>query len=107
MDSKNVNKNIDVFFYHHKLSKNGKRLAQNIQNTFRQKYARYQPNREYSGAISTRSLYMVHNTLPAMTYIELGNIRNTKDQKRILDYENREAMAKWIAEGLILDYQQD
>ena len=107
VDSRSVGKNIDVFFYHHKLSKNGKRLAKNIQNTFKKKYARYQPNREYSGTISTRSLYMVQNTLPAMTYIELGNIRNKKDQKRILNYENRDAMAKWITEGLILDYEQE
>ncbi len=107
VDSRSVGKNIDVFFYHHKLSKNGKRLAKNIQNTFKNKYARYQPNREYTGAISTRNLYMVQNTLPPMTYIELGNIRNSKDQKRILDYENRDAMAKWIAEGLILDFEQD
>ena len=107
VDSRSVGKNIDVFFYHHKFSKNGKRLAKNIQNTFKKKYARYQPNREYSGAISTRNLYMVQNTLPAMTYIELGNIRNKKDQKRILDYENRDAMAKWITEGLVLDFKQE
>ena len=107
VDSRNINKNIDVFFYHHKLSKNGKRLAQNIQNTFKKKYEEHQPNREYSGAISTRNLYMVKNTLPPMVYIELGNIRNKKDQKRILDFENRDAMAKWITEGLISDFELD
>ncbi len=40
-----------------------------------------------------------------MTYIEIGNIRNKKDQKRILDPENRDALAKWISEGLLLDYE--
>ena len=40
-----------------------------------------------------------------MTYIEIGNIRNKKDQHRILDYDNRQALAKWISEGVILDYE--
>lgn len=108
VDSRSTNKNIDVFFYHHKLSKNGKRLAQNLEKTFRKKYAQYQPNRDYSGSISSRSsLYLIKNTFPAMAYIELGNIRNKKDQKRILDHDNRDAMAKWITEGLILDFNQE
>ncbi|NAS31103.1 N-acetylmuramoyl-L-alanine amidase [Flavobacteriaceae bacterium R38] len=105
VDSRSKGNNIDVFFYHHKNSKNGKRLAESIQNTFQQKYARYQPNRIYSGTVGARSnLYVIKNTLPAMVYIELGNIKSKKDQRRILDYDNREAMAKWIAEGLISDY---
>lgn len=107
VDSRSKGEKIDVFFYHHKNSKKGKVLAENIQSTFKQKYARYQPNREYSGTVAFRSdLYLINNTLPPMAYIELGNIKNAKDQKRILDYENREAMAKWITEGLILDYKQ-
>jgi len=89
VDSRSKGKNIDVFFYHHKNSKKGKRLAENIQNTFQQKYARYQPNRTYSGTVGSRSnLYLVKNTLPPMVYIELGNIKSKKDQRRILDYEN-------------------
>jgi len=105
VDSRSKNKNIDVFFYHHKKSKKGKRLAENILNSFKQKYAKYQPNRIYSGTIAPRGLYMVNNTLPAMTYIELGNIKNAKDQKRILNYENREALANWIYNGLLVDYK--
>ena len=105
VDSRSKNKNIDVFFYHHKKSKKGKRLAENILNSFKQKYAKYQPNRTYNGTIGSRGLYMVNNTLPAMTYIELGNIKNVKDQKRILNYENREALANWICNGLINDYK--
>lgn len=105
VDSRNRNKNIDVFFYHHKKSKKGKRLAENILNSFRQKYAKHQPNRTYSGTIRSRGLYMVNNTLPAMTYIELGNIKNAKDQKRILNYKNREALASWICNGLLKDFK--
>lgn len=106
VDSRSKGTNIDVFFYHHEKSKNGKRLAESIHETFKKKYAKFQPNRGYQGTFEDRSsLYMVKNTLPAMTYIEVGNIRNKKDQRRILDPDNRQALAKWISEGVILDYE--
>ena len=106
VDSRSKGENIDVFFYHHKNSKKGKKLAENIQTTFKQKYAKYQPNRKYAGTVGSRSdLYIIQNTTPAMVYIELGNIKNAKDQKRILDYENRESLAKWIVEGLVVDFE--
>lgn len=104
VDSRSKNKNIDVFFYHHKNSKSGKRLATNILESFKQKYAKHQPNRDYFGSVSSRGLYLIKNTFPPMVYIELGNIKNKKDQRRILDYENREALANWIFEGLLDDY---
>lgn len=104
VDSRSKGKNIDVFFYHHSNSKSGKKLAENIHNTFKQKYAKHQPNRTYSGTVNSRGLYLIKNTLPAMVYIELGNIKSKKDQKRILNYENREALANWICGGLLIDF---
>lgn len=107
IDSRNKNKNIDVFFYHHKKSVNGKKLANSIYDTFKTNYKKHQPNRAYTGTVSTRTnLYMVKNTLPATVYIELGNIKNVKDQKRIIDPENRQALADWLFEGLFNDYKQ-
>ncbi|WP_297763661.1 N-acetylmuramoyl-L-alanine amidase [uncultured Muriicola sp.] len=106
VDSRTKGQNIDVFFYHHKKSKNGKRLAENIHNTFLAKYKEYQPNREYTGTFSDRSnLYLVKNTLPAMAYIEIGNLKSKKDQRRILDPDNRQALAKWISEGILADFE--
>jgi N-acetylmuramoyl-L-alanine amidase len=106
VDSRNTNTNIDVFFYHHKKSNSGKLFAQNLQTTFNKNYARYQPNREYVGDVASRtSLYMVRKTWPTMAFIELGNLKNKKDQRRILNPENREALAKWISEGMILDFK--
>lgn len=106
VDSRSKGQNIDVFFYYHEKSKNGKKLAESIHNTFKKKYKKYQPNRSYSGTFEDRSnLYLVKKTMPAMTFIEIGNIRNKKDQRRILDYDNRQALAKWISEGVILDYE--
>ena len=106
VDSRSKGQNIDVFFYHHERSKTGKKLAENIHETFRKKYARFQPNRLYTGTFEDRTtLYMVKNTLPPTAFIEIGNLRNTLDQKRILDPDNRQALANWISEGVILDYE--
>ena len=106
VDSRSRGTNIDVFFYHHEKSKNGKRLAESIHQTFMRKYRKFQPNRLYNGTFMERSsLYVVKNTLPAMAYIEIGNIRSKKDQRRILDPDNRQALAKWISEGILLDYE--
>ena len=105
VDSRSKGQNIDVFFYHHEKSKNGKKLAESIHKTFQKNYRKYQPNRIYSGTFEDRSsLYMVKKTHPAMTFIEVGNIRNKKDQRRILDSDNRQALAKWISEGVLLDF---
>lgn len=106
VDSRSKGQNIDVFFYHHEKSKNGKKLAESIHKTFQKKYKKYQPNRSYSGTFEDRtSLYLVKKTHPAMTFIEVGNIRSQKDQRRILDPDNRQALAKWISEGVLLDYE--
>ena len=106
IDRRSKGQNIDVFFYHHKKSKNGKRLAESIHKTFKKKYKKYQPNRDYNGTFEDRTeLYLVRNTTAPMAYIEIGNIRNKKDQKRILVPENRQALAKWISEGVLLDYK--
>ena len=106
VDSRSKGQNIDVFFYHHEKSKNGKKLAENIHKTFQKKYKKYQPNRTYEGTLGDRTeLYLVRKTHPAMAYIEIGNIKNSKDQRRILDPDNRQALAKWIGEGVLLDFE--
>lgn len=106
VDSRSKGQNIDVFFYHHEKSKNGRKLSESIHKTFQEKYKKFQPNRVYSGTFEDRSsLYMVKKTHPAMTFIEVGNIRSKKDQRRILDPDNRQALAKWISEGVLRDYE--
>ena len=108
VDSRSVGQNIDVFFYYHENSKNGKKLAESIHTTFDAKYKKYQPNRSYAGTFEDRtSLYLVKKTHPAMTFIEIGNIMNAKDQVRIVDPDNRQALAKWISEGVLLDFEEE
>jgi N-acetylmuramoyl-L-alanine amidase len=104
LDSRSTGENIDVFFYHHKNSKSGKNLANSIHSTFRTKYKKFQPNRNYTGTVSSRSsLYVVRNTHPPTVFIELGNIRNSKDQRRFVLHDNRQALANWITDGIIKD----
>ncbi|EXY73243.1 N-acetylmuramoyl-L-alanine amidase family protein [Bacteroides fragilis str. 3988T(B)14] len=42
---------------------------------------------------------------PASVFVELGNIQNTFDQRRLVIPSNRQALAKWLMEGFIKDYK--
>jgi N-acetylmuramoyl-L-alanine amidase len=105
LDSRSKKNRTDVFFHYHSKSKKGKEFALNLQNTFRDKYAKHQPNRKYTGTISSRRLYILTTTLPPSAFIELGNINNYRDQLRFLKKENRQALADWICDGIIRDYK--
>jgi len=107
IDSRTKGQNIDVFFYHHHNSKSGKQLAREIHKVFHSKYKRHQPGRAYHGTVSSRSgLYMIKNTLPPIVYIELGNIKNYRDQLRFVISDNRQALANWIELGIINDFKK-
>lgn len=100
VDSRSENHRQDVFFYHFEHSKSGKKLAQNMQEVFKEKYARYRPDGEYQGTVSCRNLYMLRIPFPTTLYVELANIKNEHDRKRILPSTNRQALANWLCEGL-------
>lgn len=101
VDANRSSKRQDVFFYHHKSSKKGKRMAESIHRTFESKYAKYQKGRGYSGSVTPRGLYMTNYVNTPVVYVELGNIKNHKDQKRLLLNTNRQALANWFFEGII------
>ncbi len=105
LDSQSKSSNIDVYFYHHSNSNSGKKLSETLQQTLKRKYQIHQPSRGYTGTVGTRNLYMLRKTTPVTTFIELGNIRNYRDQVRFLKENNRQALANWLAEGLIEDYR--
>ncbi|MGE4586737.1 MAG: N-acetylmuramoyl-L-alanine amidase [Mangrovibacterium sp.] len=104
LDSRSRGQNIDVFFYHYGGSTSGRRLALNLQQTFREKYNMHQPNRGYRGTVSDRNLYMLKYSYPPAVFIELGNINHRRDQQRFMIIDNRQALANWLTEGLIRDY---
>ncbi len=104
LDSRSKRKQIDVFFYHTKGSKRGKEMATTLQQTFSDKYNKHQPQRGFSGTVSSRNLYILRKTNPVAVFIELGNIQNYRDQQRFIDENNRQALANWLTEGVIIDF---
>ncbi|MFZ1702779.1 MAG: N-acetylmuramoyl-L-alanine amidase [Saprospiraceae bacterium] len=100
VDSRNASLRQDVFFYFNKNDKDGKKLAENVHKVFERKYDIHQKNRGYHGFIEDRNIYMVRNLRPTTLFIELANIRNPKDQERLVHYYNRQALANWLFEGL-------
>jgi len=106
VDARDTKKNIDIFFYYHEGSKNGERLATTMRNSIEHKYQLKQPGRGYSGDISTRNLYMLEKTMPTAVFIELGNINHFRDQQRLIFENNRQALARWMCDGVMEDYQK-
>ena len=76
-----------------------------MKNTLQRKYKQHQPGRGFTGTVSERNLYVLRNTQPVGVYLELGNIRNSRDQQRLVLENNRQALAKWIAEAIVADYK--
>ena len=70
------------------------------------KYKKHQPGRGFRGTVSDRNLYVLRHTLPAAVFLELGNIQNKRDQQRLVQENNRQALARWIAEGIVADYKK-
>jgi N-acetylmuramoyl-L-alanine amidase len=105
IDSRSKGNGTDVFFYYNPQSVPGKRLAESLRGTMANKYEKHQPGRGYNGTVSARSLFMLRHTYPVASFIELGNIHHERDVKRLILVKNRQALAQWLAEGLIKDYK--
>ena len=106
VDSRSVREQTDVFFYHREGWSKGLQLANQLRKTFKAKYDRHQPNRGFEGTVSSRGLYVLSHTQPVSVFVELGNIQNSHDQKRFVLSSNRQALANWITEGFIKDFQR-
>ncbi len=106
VDSRSRRNQTDVFFYHAPGSKYGERLAKEVQRTFRVKYKKFQPNRGFDGTVSARNLYVLRNSSPVGIFLELGNIQNAQDQKRLVIPDNRQALANWITEAIEKDFKR-
>lgn len=105
IDSRSKGNGTDVFFYYNPQSVAGKRLAESLRSTMAEKYDKHQPGRGYNGTVSARALYMLRNSYPVASFIELGNIHHERDVQRIIMVKNRQALAEWLAQGLIKDYK--
>ena len=105
LDSRPDSQRVDAFFYYCHGSTKGKALAERMYNIFRQKYAKFQPNRGYFGTVEERNLLVIKRVIPPAAFMEAGNINNDRDRKRLLDSNNRQALAKWLCEALVKDYE--
>ena len=101
VDSRHKDQRIDLFFYHYPNQMAGKKIAESIQDVVAQKYEEHQEGRGYRGTVTARNLHMLRETKPTSIYIELGNMTNPKDQKRIIWTNNRQALANWLYEGIV------
>ena len=61
-------------------------------------------SRGFSGTVDDRNLYVLRHTTPTSVFVELGNIQNQYDQQRIILSNNRQALANWLCEGFVTDY---
>lgn len=104
VDSRVRSKRIDLFFYHHPTSQAGRSLATKLHKTMKKKYAVNRKSGLYHGVVTPRDLHMLREVMPVPVFIEVGNIQNPSDQKRILYASNRQALADWLEEGLLSDY---
>ena len=106
VDSRGEGKQTDVFFYHSGMKAESKRLVNNMKDVFEAKYGKHQPNRGFTGTMSSRNLYVLSHSAPASVFVELGNIQNTLDQRRLIMSSNRDALGKWMMEGFLKDFKE-
>ena len=103
IDSRSKDKNQDVFFYYYNQNGGGQELTESVFNKFEEKYRYYRKDKEYKGYMEDRNLYMLRHLKPAGVYVELANIRNEFDHKRLIHSYNRQALANWLFEGMTKD----
>jgi N-acetylmuramoyl-L-alanine amidase len=101
IDAQSEESRQDVFFYYQSESALSKNKAIDIQQVFEEKYQIYRKSEEYNGTVSSRPLYVVRHSEPEPIFIELANIHNPEDRKRILYPKNRQLLADWITEGFL------
>ena len=105
VDSDSKRKSSDLYFYHQSDIDESFRLASILQRTIKHKYDTYQKGRGYRGTVKSRDLFMLREVQVPSVFIELGNIRNSNDQNRIVLASNRQYVANWLVDGILKDYQ--
>ena len=98
VDSRIKTQQTDVFLYYQSDNAESKRIATAMHSTLVKKYARF---RDYLGTLTTRDLHMLREVKATTVYVELGNIRNSFDLKRLMPSKNRQAIANWLYEGFV------
>jgi len=76
-------------------------MATEMYRTIKSEYEEHQSERGYRGVVRSRDLHTLRECKPPVVYIELGNITNEFDQKRLLIVNNRQAIANWLTQGVL------
>ncbi len=103
VDSRTKKEQTDLFFYYHPDSEESGVIARKLRNKMSANYKKVQKNRHYKGTVTARDLHMLRETKPLSVYIELANIKNSTGQQRIIVDRNRQLIANWLFEGLLLN----
>ena len=106
IDSRNANVPIDLFMYYHSTQPLARQTAYTLLREMERMYQRHQPNRGFSGNIIHRNLYILREITPPTIMVEVGNFQNARDRERILNHNNRQAVANWLTNGLIEDFRR-
>ena len=78
-----------------------------MRDYFQVKYDTHQPGRGFEGFVEERGLYVLRHLVPPSILVEVGNIQNEFDRRRILLGNNRQALANWMAQAFYEDYKKN
>ncbi len=99
------NGKMNVAVYHHQNSKEGQRLAANIENIFKQHGASDKRFKEVQTVLEDKnSLYLAKNVLPAISLLDITHSTQSSNPKEIRISSNRNVFARWLTNGIMKDY---
>ena len=101
VDSRHAERQTDLFFYYQKKSDASEDMAEDMRDALKRNYKKQGRSKEYEGSVRSRDLFTLREVGIPTIYIELGNIQHVFDQKRVLIADNREALARWLVEGIL------
>ena len=99
----------DVSIYHHVASKDGKRIANNIQNLFQEQSITRKTVDQYKEIFTDKhNLYLAKNALPAITLIELetSSEKSLANKNTMILRSNKALFTDLIANGVLNDYAE-
>ena len=105
IDSRNPKRQIDLFLYYAD-NPQSRLTSYALRDKMQAKYDEHQPGRGFSGSVTHRNLYILREMDPPAIMVEVGNFQHPLDRRRILESNNRQAVANWLTLGFIGDYSK-
>lgn len=105
IDSRRPNEQIDLFFYYAD-NPQSRFTSYTLRDEIMEQYRKHQPGRGFVGNVSYRNLYVLRHFAPPSIMLEIGNFQNLRDRERILNPNNRQAVANWLTRAFIKDYER-